>query len=222
MPTRKTTSPDLAVTAEDEAAIEADAEKVVAHAKASFSLADRLNGMKLATTKVLVFTDLAAAEVWAQQEVKVQRLAAVSQTYKAGTEEYDAAAADFTEADDALEAARDVAFASALAIHMRALPQVAFEAAKRKARTMYADDAGNIPEDKQPDYYEAQNEILLGRVVTRIVDATGAEATFERKTLATDLREALGVPQYQRVIEAFNALMFNDTLSRAATSDPGF
>ncbi len=221
MPTQKTPAA-LEITDEDTAALQNDEEKIVAEAKASFSLEHRLQGVKLATAKVLVFTDLDAAAVWARQDEKTQRLASLVSATDPGSEQYDEAVQAHDEADTELEVVRDAAFASALAIHMRALPQVAFEVAKRKAMKIHADDSGEIPDSAQEAYYETQNEILLGQVVTRIVDATGAEAEFERAKIAKQLQSSLGVAQFARVMTAFNALMFNDTLARAATADPGF
>jgi hypothetical protein len=110
----------------------------------------------------------------------------------------------------------------ALALHMRAVPQVALEAAQRQARKDFADDSGQVPDESREAFFRRQDEILLGQVVLRIVDSDGNEATFDRRGLHKMLRDTLPVPQFVRVIESYNRLMFNDSLARAATADPGF
>lgn len=222
MATRKKTPDPLAVSDEDEVMLAAEAETVQTAAKASFSLEDRLQGMVFATAKVLLFTDLAAATEWAEQDQRVQRLAAYVGSLEAGSPAHADALAAHNDADTLLEEKREAAFTSALAVHMRAVPQVAFEAAQRKARGKYKDESGQVPEDSREAFFEYQNELLLGQVVQRVVDASGNELTFSRPKLASTMRNALPVPQYQRLIEAFTRLVFNDSLARAATSDPGF
>lgn len=208
------------LTEEERIALSGVAEEVQTQAKKSFSLSDRLQGTKLATTKVLVFLDLDAVTAWQQQEAETTNLAAALQV--ADEDEKPQALADYTAAEDMIEPLRARAFQDALAIHMRAVPQVALEAAQRKARNEFKDDTGQVPEEKRQEFFERQNEILLGQCVTRIVDATGAEAEFTKAGVMGMLRGALPNPQFTRVISAFNTLMFNDSLGRAATADPGF
>jgi hypothetical protein len=222
-----TTSTDpLDLTADDEAMLAESAEEVQETAKKSFSLADRLQGAKLATAKVLVFTDAEPVAAWQDKEREVVVSTAALQAAVGASEPDQQDIADLEAALSEVEAERDearkAAFAGALAIHMRAVPQVALEAAQRDARKRFADDSGQIPEKSRDDFFERQNEILLGQCVTRVVDAEGNEYDFTRATLHKMLRDALPVPQFSRVMEAFNRLMFNDSLARAATSDPGF
>lgn len=214
---------------DDDEAMTGEVEKAVQHAKRTFDLGARLRGAKLATAKVLVFTDLDAAAAWQAQEQETARLANAIKVLgdleedpeeKANT--IAEATARFTEADAVLDDLRATAFESALAIHMRAVPQVALDAAIRKATAHFKGDDGEVPEAAREDFYEMQNRILFGQVVTRIVDADGAEGDFDKARLWDALQAAMPVPQWGRVKQTFNALMFNDGLARAATQEPGF
>lgn len=209
-------------TPEPDDLLNTDAESVIADAKATFSLEKRLSGLTLATGKVLVFTDLEAAAEWAEQEQRTNFLGSLVAQRADGSPEKAEALEDFNHAEAELEQRRDAAFASALAVHMRAVPQAALDRANRKARKDLDLGPGNVPADKQGAFFERQNQLLLPMVVQKIVDSEGRKAEFPKEQLYDLLHEALPIPQFQRVLDAYNALMFNDTLGRAATQEAGF
>lgn len=200
--------------------IPAAAPNIAADAKKSFSLSDRLRGVKLSTRKVIVFTDEEAVTAFAAVTREEAGLQAV---LGAATEETDRASLE--ERQTALtarkEAARTAMLQSALSIHMRAVPDVVVDKARRAARKAYAVD-GTIPDDLLEDANAKQQQIILGHVIHKIVDADGAEADFERDRIAEELRAALPLPQWTRIVRAYNEIVFVDSIGEQATLDPGF
>lgn len=211
----------LELTDDDTAMLTEHAETVQTEAKRKFRLSDRLAGVQLATAKVVLFTDPVAAATYGESEAKVARLEALLATLedegqRAGVQEtYEQTS---TEADEA----RTAMLASALAVHLRAVPQVVVERAERHARKAYALNDGTVPQDRRDDFFRMQNDEVLGHTIVRVVDAEGNDYEVDRKTVAEELRTHLPVPQFQRLLAAFNQLVFNDALARQATADPGF
>ena len=111
---------------------------------------------------------------------------------------------------------------SALAVHLRAVPQVVIQRAQRRARKAYALKDGTIPEDVREPFFEMQNDEILGQTIVRVVDRQGNDYEVDPKHVGEQLRGALPLPQWDRLMTAFNTLVFNDQLARAAVSDPGF
>ena len=212
----------LTLTDADKAMLSEHAEDVTTEAKRSFSLRDRLQGMKRAESKIVLFTDPDAARDYAEQAFAQDQLGALLQAAKPEDDGYDEAQADFDEGQRLLEQKRAKMLESALAVHMRAVPQVVIEAAQRSARKAYALKDGTIPDEVRERFVQHQNHEILGSVVTRVVDAEGNDYTFDPSEIGDLLLETLPVPQYQRLIQAFNLLVFNDALAQQATDDPGF
>lgn len=217
-----TTDNPLELTDSDKAMLSEHASDVAAAAKKSFSLRDKLRGMKAATAKIVLFTDPDAAAEFAQHNGMMQALAGIIETLEAGSEERASVQADYDEGETKLDRLRSAMLDSALAVHMRAVPQVVIEAAQRHARKAYARKDGSIPEESQEDFLRMQNHEILGSVIVRVVDAQGNDLEVDPATVGDDLLEFLPVPQYARLLQAFNVLVFNDALAQQATEDPGF
>lgn len=122
-----------------------------------------------------------------------------------------------------LDAMREAVDAASLSVHMRGVPQVAVEKAERRARKAYRDpETGKIEGDAEELFFEQRNLELLGRSIEKVVDAQGREAAFDRETVGELLRDTVLPTQYARLMAVFQELIFRDTTSRAAVSDPGF
>lgn len=210
------------LTDSDRAMLSEHAADVTAEAKKSFSLRDRLRGIRAATSKVVLFTDPDAAIAYARHDAVQQQLGSIIAGMPAGSAERAEVQADYDQGEAEGERLRDEMMRSALAVHMRAVPQVVIEAAQRAARKAYALNDGTIPAEAQEAYIRFQNHAILGSVITRVVDSEGHDLELDPKTVGDDLLEFLPVPQYQRLIQAFNLLVFNDSLAQQATEDPGF
>jgi hypothetical protein len=201
--------------------IQTIAEPIVDEARSTFSLTDALHGVKRKTTKLLVFTDEEAVIAYAELQNQ-QTIAGV----RAGSEDLtdeDRARyrAEIDELEPQVEEAKTAMLASALSLHLRSVPDVVMDAGRRKARKSYAVD-GVIPDDKLEDANAIQQNYVLGRVIAKVVNSAGAEATFDRDTIAEDLRSSLPLPQWTRLVRTYNEIVFTDTLGAQATLDPGF
>lgn len=205
----------------DTAALQQAAAPIAAEAKKSFSLAERLKGVKLTTRKVIVFTDEDDVADYGAAERELLLLEA-----RLGDPEISAEdRALMDERAAALEArkvaARSRMLQGALSVHMRAVPDVVMDAGRRAARKAYAVD-GQIPDELIADANQVQQGYVLGRVVQKIVDSTGAAAEFDRDEVADMLRGSLPLPQWTRIVTAYNAIVFTDAIGEQATLDPGF
>jgi hypothetical protein len=190
-------------------------------AKARFSITDRLAEKHYATDKVLVFQDATEASKYGAMQVELDRAQAVLAQLEPGTEQHTGILETYNQAEEEAIAQRDVMMQSALAISLVALPQVVFERCQRKARKRLG-LKGQIPEDRMADYNTVNQDLLIGASIVKIVDHTGAEADFDKDEIGAQLRQSLEVPQYGRLFQKFNLLVFNDSIGRAATADPGF
>lgn len=212
------TAPLPEMTDEEQAALEA----VQQEAKTAFSLTDRLTGKHFRKDRVLVFEDEGPATVYAAMQGKLEQAQATLARIEPGPQ-YDELLAAFNEAEEEANAQREVMMQSALAIHLTALPQAAYDRATRKARKRAGIHGGQpLDDDQREALNEAHTDLLIGYAIERIVDSTGAEATFDREKIGAHLRANLPVPQYARLTQKFNLLVFNDSLGRVATADPGF
>lgn len=191
-------------------------------AKRTFSLRDRLAGIKQATRTVVVYTDPAAAEQWTEldrQRTNLESLMGADQLTAENRAEMQTALDGLTET---LAEARTQMLEGAFSVHMRAVPQVVLSAAMRETRKRFADPVTKeIAEERTEQADEYRSRYLLGRVIQRIGTADG-DLEFDRETVAQDLEEALPIPQWRRIMENYGELVFSDAIGTAATDDPGF
>lgn len=212
----------LSLSDDDRAMLSEHAETVQTEAKKTFSLKDRLSGIKASTAKIVLFTDPDAARAFAEKDTTATALSGLLADESLDEQLRAEVQHDFDSVDAEREQLRAVFMRTALAVHMRAVPQVVTDRAQRNARKAYALNDGTVPNERREDFFEMQNHEILGQVIQRIVDADGADAEFDPKTVGAELRDFLPQPQYQRLLNAFNQLVFNDALAAQATADPGF
>lgn len=197
-------------------------EKVQTEARKSFSLKDRLNGIKVNTAKHLAFLDESAVDHYIGTKNKLQALATQLEMLQADPLKAESAMRKLEEHDaqlEVVEEAKKAMLESALSIHMVALPDVVVEAARRRAAKGAKQQDGTIDQLVFRKYFDIN---LVNNCVVKIVDPQGAEADFEPKTAGELLQGALGTVQWGQVVEKMSALLFNDSIGAVATDEPGF
>lgn len=197
--------------------IPAVATDIATDAKKSHSLRDRLKGVKLATRKVPLFPDADLIEAFQIADRDVRLVESV-----ANQRPDDASLQDELEQKQAARAdAHTALLATALSVHLRAVPEVVLDAGRRETRKRFA-VSGQIPADQENDAEEFSQGYILGRVIQKVAEADGTELDFDRDHVATWLREALPLPQWMRLVSAFQEVVYSDRIGEAATGDPGF
>lgn len=241
---------DATISDEDRKAVADAARPIVEEAQSSFDLRARLSSPKLyKREKARLFLDAEVAAKFEDMGDQISRLDVIATALHDGlatepvfpddvpeeeravvlSERADAAkqAAELQERLESLqaeaEALREAVDAESLSVHMRAVPQAAIDRAIRRARKVHRDaETGEVPAEKQEDFARMQNDEILGRAIEKIVDSTGATATFDPTTVGDLLRETLPAGQWNRLQAVFTTLMFRDQTARAAIGDPGF
>lgn len=205
--------------------------RIAGEAQKSHSLKDRLRGAKMTRRKIVVFTDGEAVERYADAERRIAGVEAVMNPELADDADEDERAtyeeliASLRQRHDAIEQQRDAArqdmLASALAIHLRAVPQPVMKMAVQAANKAYALGDGTVPDEAKERWEEKRSRYVLGRVIEKVVAVDG-EMTFDRDQIAQDLEEGLDLVQWSRVLRAFSEIVYTDQIGDAATTDPGF
>lgn len=209
-----------AVTADTEA-LQAAATPIADAAKASFDLREALAEVKLTERKVVVFRDENTVTAFAAREREVAMLEQHLGDQELSVEDREQFSDRLDVVAAELEAARAAMLASALSVHMHAVPDVVMAAGRRHARKAYGVN-GKVPDEDLEDANQAQQAYVLGRVISKIVNSAGALAVFDRDQVGSWLRESLPLSQWQRIVVAYNDLMFTDSIGAQATLDPGF
>lgn len=217
----------------------ADIDEIQEKARQTFSLRDRLRGIQTRTAKELVYLDVEAVVLYAQQKAKVDQLRDQLVRLERGFERQSELPADAPRpisATDVMNAENDLGqlvldleeiqermLVNALSIHMRALPQVVLDVATREAKKKFRSAVTKRIEDEQVEEYNLYlDQLCLVESIEKVVDATGAEDTNIDFDAVVDLCNLLGPSQVYRLRQAFKELTFIDGVERAAVEDPGF
>lgn len=194
--------------------------QVQQEARKTFSLADRLRGVKHAERTVVLFDDPRPAEQWANLDRQRTSLEGLL-----GQQDLDAEArTDLTKAMESLEQSltevRADMEAHALHVRLRAVPPVVLKMAQHAALERFGVNR-RIPEEQEENAEDFRNRFILGRVIQTITTPDGP-LEFDRDSVARELEEALPVPQWRRLADTYTELVFTDAIGQAATDDPGF
>lgn len=211
----------------DRETIKSEAEKISTEAKSSFSLSDRLQGIRRRTARSTIFLDLDAVEAYQRQSylVSVEQQGYESLQHPDDgvevTPEELAEALDRFNAEDAkLEELKAPMFKEALSIYMKAIPNVAINRATREARKAYA-VGGKIPSESQDVFLQKQEALIMADCIEKIVDSSGDILPSNLDDIE-QLQQWLDVNQWRRLVAKMNELLFIDALGLEATDDPGF
>lgn len=225
------TPPPSETPSEAPSSAEEEVKAIAGEARRTYSLRDRLHGIKHTKRTVVLFTDLEAVDRWTELDRRLTGIEALlnPEVPDDATEEQraelDTALADLRATYDDLEKVRAAAhaemMAGALAIHMRSVPPAVFKIARHAADKAYALGDGTVPEEKHDEWDELRNRIVLGHVIERVSDAHG-DLEFDRSEIARDLEETVPQPQWARVTKAYGEIAYTDQIGEAATTDPGF
>jgi hypothetical protein len=207
-----------------EASVLENVEQIQADAKRTHSLADTLKGIKHRHTRILLFKDPAAADEYRLLNDEAQRV-----NDQAANTKDEAIKASLIERYNALEvqleAAQERMLQSALAVEMRAFPNIAQKVARRKAMNAFRDPiTKQIPQEKAGEFAEMIDLILIGDSIQSITDvATKTQLELgPREDLGKMLSDLLPSSQWQRLFDAFINLTLTDELGDAAVRDVGF
>lgn len=196
-----------------------DLRAVETEAKKSFRLSDRIRGIKQITRKVVVFTNPEAAEKVKELQIALEVTGAKADV--ATDEAWKAElTAKYTELEEQIEAAKAELFESAIALSLRALPEKVLKGCRREARKPYELPDGVIPGDKAEEFRNLLTVTTLQKSLFRAVAPDGELELGPG--IADELNAFLPTPQWVRLEEAMNILMFTDAIGDNATNDPGF
>lgn len=224
-PPPSTTTPPAAETPEEEV------KRVAGEAQRSFSLKDRLAGVKHATRRLTVFTDTDPVERFQAIDQQMTNLEAMfdipipddatAEQRQEISDRIEALRTGYGELERARDLARQEMAAASMVLHLRAVPAPVTKLARMAADQAYALGDGTVPDDKRERWDEKRNRYILGRVIEKVTTPDG-ELTFDRDTIAQDLEEALDLVQWARVSRAYSEIVYTDQIGEAATGDPGF
>jgi hypothetical protein len=137
---------------------ELDSEAIADGARKSYSLSDRLKGIKHRHTKLLVFLDGDAVDAYAAANNEVENLGeqvmlasqAIDPAKPDTQTQYERLLKLHDEKEEALEPLRAEMLSSALAIYLKAFPNIAIKVAKREAYLMLVatDQIGTLATDE--------------------------------------------------------------------------
>jgi hypothetical protein len=203
-------------------------EEIQDRARRTFSLRDRLAGIKHQETKVLVFTDMEVEAEYANIQNRIAFLENAAARYintKDAAEEAqrDSLLAQVEDLQPKREAVLEKMMDAALSIHMRAFPNIALKAARGQQRRKFQDESGVIPAERIAEANEWIDNKLLGDCIIGIFDRAGHPMDLgPRDELGKLLSETLPPAQWARVYNAYQALILTDQIGALATDDPGF
>lgn len=212
-----------------EDALDTAAEYIQTEAKKTFSLTDKLNGIRTRRSKVLLFTDIESLDRYTVGKGELSRLEQRLGLLNSATNVTEAGAAekkDLAKQIKALKPKVEELFAdalkSSLGVHLRGVPNVVFKVAKREARQRFALNDGTIPALKIEEYNEFVNVVLLQSAIEKITTPEGEELILLTEEQVQELADTLPPTSWDALTNALDALITKDTIADAATDDPGF
>lgn len=212
-----------------------DLDALADNAKKKFKLTDKLRGIKSLTAREPVFLDMEAARAYRRLQSKLDNMEKPLERARQSNASKDAGKvtnkqlaemeAGVEEFKAQVEAAKIEMLKSTLSVHFRAIPDIAIDVAKRKARKQFRDEqTKQIPQDDET--IEAYNlfldKLLMADSIEKIVDAEGAEDDQVDFAAVEQLIQLVGPAQAMRLRESFKMLTFADGVGQNATDDPGF
>lgn len=225
-----TDAPDLSPTPDDDPA-DFDPREIAEEARKSFSLSDRLKGIKHTADKIVLYTDVKAVSAYSALNREIQaitdaagRIKINSRTPADERARHEQLVERATALEEQMDEAREAMLAGALSVHLQAFPNVVVKMARREARKVFSDPVtGQIPEDRMSDVKEFIDLYLVGNAIAKVVDSGGEILDLgPREKVGKLLSDDLPPTQWQRLYDKFTVLTLTDEIGSAATDDPGF
>lgn len=188
----------------------AQADAIQTEARKTFNLRDKLLNLKRKEDKVILLTDLEAAERRARLNVELQALADAGKV-----DEYNLKEIEFDEATEEV-------LSSAFVVRLRYQHPIVLKKARREARKRFALGDGTIPADRQDDYMDTLYTLIYAEIVYEVVDADGAYLEPINEATMKDFVDLLPPTQYDKLKGTVDNLLFASELEDVSTDDVDF
>lgn len=205
--------------------LQADLESIQAEAKQTFSLRDKLKNAAVGNAeRVPLFLDTKAVTARNYAQAKHDEAKQRLDFFEGAAEAVDARVLSESRKEvenlaAELKAANEKMLASALSVHLRAIPRIEIKIARREERKrIVGKKGGQITADRQEEFDDAVMRNVINRMLIEVRDAEGNVYDNDAAALQEDLPEG----QWNKLVSTVNRMSFVDAAGNAATDDPGF
>lgn len=225
--TAEDTTPGMTEAADEATQIADEVDEISTEAKKSFSLTERVKGVRRFTKKrIPVILDEEAAARHTEANEVAKRLAAAYEAAKLREGEspavIEALLERFNDADGARELILQEVLQSTFALQLEGGPAILVDRATRAARKHLGIKPGStLTDDEMEDFREEVAFQNFRVILVNITDCDGDKLEFGEG----DLREfRRGLPASQRfnLDNEVQRILFRDAVAERATDDPGF